>query len=253
MAQSRGPHTPKNGWEKRWLGQALELLLRTPAILVVHAASVLFAGAAFAAIKGQGILTVLMLCALAACPIVAHGLATWFIARADGRCDASLETLVVRLKPMVGTAFVGVFALAAVGIMMSGMIPNAPADPETPPRQAANSLVAIARMGLFIHTGIYAGLSVVSLLWLPAIASLQMTLSEARHVQRSLFNMPMAIWLSMIMVALYGVDMFAGVHPIAGLLALCLRDAWFYVAAREIVGGLDDNGHPASETALQTS
>lgn len=254
MAQSRGPHTPKHGWEKRWITQAFALVLRSPAILAVHLCAFLFAGVASDAVQGQGIVTVLTLCAITIFPLLAHGLATWLIARADGRCDVDLNTLVARLKPLIVVAFLSMFAFMAVGVMLTNLFPSAPADPEAAAQAAqATGLHRIMGLGMMIESGVYLGLSIVSMLWLPSIASLEMSLSEARHVQHRVFEMPMAIWITMMVVVIHSVSFFAAIHPIAGLLALCLRDAWFYVAAREIIGGLDDNGHPAHDTALQTS
>lgn len=255
MAKSLGPYTPKEGWEKRWLVQAFELAVRSPMILLVHIAFIFLIAGLKQVTEEQGLLAFLAIPLMIAVATFAHGLSTWIIAGSDGRTDADVATLVKRVAPIAKIVLLVAIAVTSVVMMLSAAGPEPVAVDAAAAAVKTSQSHAITMLYGAIATEqlSYVVVSAFAVLWIPSIASLEMDFRQARHVHRFVLDLGLKFWLPMIVSVLVLTDVFISIHPIVGVLFICLRDAWFYVAAREIVVGIDENGHPATQTSLQTS
>lgn len=252
MSLSMGPHLPKAGWQKRWVVQSLQLAGRAPAAFVVLLASVGVIGAISMVLAmlflrpGSSSLTVHSLMSLAT--IIALPLRILvgnFILRADGRGWRDLSEVLDVTRTALPFVVMVEIALLTLDLLFGfgSSMKEAGAAP------ALGMAEATIRLGLVAFCAIEMTLWVWNALWIGTMPALHINAGEANKLDSLLRQKSIRFWIT-IMVLQYVVRSIVLQLPtLLGLGLFFLNCVWIYVAAREVIGGIDDNG--IEETAAQ--
>lgn len=244
MAQKLGPHTPKKGWALRWTRQAGGLLLRAPLALLVLAATVLalgaLGGAARNVMAGPGVIAVTA--ALAAFAILPATLISDLLLRADGQGGRSPAELWDIARPYLLPTFALMGLQGLVDLLLPGL-----AGPAVP---VATGAELALRTGVAAYLGAASVLAVLNVFWLGSSAALGLRPAEAWALQERISEREGKVFLALLVMTLMLAQLATVLPPVVALFAILAYQAWNYVAAREVLGGIDENGTPESAVDL---
>lgn len=238
MAMSMGPHQPKAGWSVRWVKQALQLAIASPAGFLVMILALLVAALVREALRDMGLTSfgsfigqALIAAALLPCLVLTINQ----IMRADGRGSMTLVELVDLSKRVVPVAFAVLGILSAISWAM-------------PPRAGAASLGEGSALGLFLGGGIRVWVlaemvcCMANPFWLGSSSALRLGVSEAIASHSIMVMKLRVVWMTAVVVTIWTSNLLMSLPVEILLPILYLRLCWQYVAAREVLGGIDENG-----------
>ncbi len=260
MACGAGPYLPRPGWGSRWVRQAADLCLRSPAALAIT-------GAAFFAIGivatetvnlyGLGVLLSLVLalsgCAGAASMMAVHAI----LMREDGYSGLDIGDLGPRISGVmpiilgVNLVIASSISLLVWAILSPNISPVMLGGPEDP-SDVLTIFGAVHGMGaLGISNGMIASIIIMPL-WLATATCMGMGADEASAVDYSMTGDVRRILRTIFLVLLVWCAVVGIVPWYVAIPGTLFVNAWTYVAAREIFGGISENGETAGEPAPST-
>lgn len=235
--QGSGPHVPERGWETRWILQALDLGLHAPAAFLILLVSVIIFGMAFIGLRPffpgpwGAVLLMSGAVALACAPVMMiHGALMW----ADGTGSLGAGQAMARARSLGVTAFLFTSAMLSMHVIF----PKAPA----PAAPIPDLFQLILKIGLKPVLSIHVSLMIVNPICLALTAGIGFSAREAMMASLRMFMRMSPVWLALMFgttVAASGLLRLPSVLSIPGSLILI---AWTHVAAREIFGGIRQNG-----------
>ncbi|WP_375264181.1 hypothetical protein [Palleronia sp.] len=238
MAMSMGPHQPKAGWGIRWVKQALQLALASPAGFLVMILGLLVAALLRGALRELGLTSfgyfagqALIAAALLPCLVLTINQ----IMRADGRGSMTLADLVDLSKRIVPVAFAVLGILSAISWAM-------------PPRTGPISIGEGSAFGLFLGGGVKVWVlaemvcCMANPFWLGSSSALRLGVSEAIASHSVMVMKLRVVWMTAVVVTVWTSNLLMSLPVEILLPILYLRLCWQYVAAREVLGGIDENG-----------
>lgn len=238
MAMSMGPHQPKAGWGIRWVKQALQLALASPAGFLVMLLALLGAALLRAALREMGLTPFGHFASQA---MIAAGVVPFLvltinqIMRADGRGAMTLDELAELSKRIVPVAFAVLGILCTLSWAM-------------PPRPGPMAVGADTALGQFLGGGLKVWLlaemvcCMANPLWLGSSSALRLGLQEALSIHTIMVMKVRVVWITAVIVTVWSNNLLMSL-PVEILLPLLyLRLCWQYVAAREVLGSIDENG-----------
>ncbi|MCW3782558.1 hypothetical protein [Defluviimonas salinarum] len=250
MAAGAGPYTPKAGWEWRWFVQACQLCLRAPEALILFAGWVLVAGAVIVGLRPHIpsiSAAILLIASMSAASVPAVTACHWFLMRSEGHGGGLGRVLRgSREAALVALAVNSIFILLA--LLLPPIVPVA--DIAAGPRPS--EIDQVLRGGILTVTAAHVATLIIMPLWLPAIAGLIMPLSQARlSGVLILVRMP-RVFLALTVGIFGGIQLARLLPPVVGVAVTFLLISWTYVAAREIFGGISENGERAARLVPST-
>ncbi|MCE6959698.1 hypothetical protein LAZ40_11775 [Cereibacter sphaeroides] len=234
-----GPHLPERGWETRWLIQAGELAFHAHRAFLVLLATVVLYGAA-------GCLLVSFVPSIWGFALVSSGLAAFAaipvllihgeLMKADGSGDVDCDAALVRGLPLIKATFL------VTSIMMATML----AIP-SPPHQAAMApppdlVEVVLRYGIRAVTSLHVSLVMVNPLCLALVAGMGFSLRESAGASLRMVMRMLPVWASILFGTVLASSLLTRTPPILAVPGLLFLIAWTHVAAREIFGGIRENG-----------
>lgn len=238
MAMSMGPHQPKAGWGIRWVKQALQLAIASPAGFLVMLLALLMAALVRAALREIGlppfahfVSQAMLAAALLPCLVLTINQ----IMRADGRGSMTLAELIELSKRIVPAAFVALGILCTISWAM-------------PPKPSAAALAEGSALGVFLAGGIKIWVlaemvcCMANPFWLGSSSALRLGVSEAVASHSIMVMKLRVVWMTAVVVTVWTSNLLMSLPAEILLPVLYLRLCWQYVAAREVLGGIDENG-----------
>ena len=241
-----GPHRPKDGWQLRWIQQGAALCLAAPLAFLVLGLAALLLGAGVAQVRENlsGLGRTAALAGLAALSLLPAVLVSNLFLQADHRGRRSFNEILGIVRPMAGPGF------AVIGLLLFVSLHVMPPSPASAAVASAISamepLERVLADGLRIYLFGAMSVAIFNPLWTGSAAAMGLGLQEAWFLHRRMLATQLRLTLILFGVGIYASNIILAVHPLASLLLVLLREAWFYVAAREVLGGIDENGHPES-------
>lgn len=252
MSLSMGPHLPKAGWQKRWVLQSLQLAGRAPAAFVVLLASAALIGAltiVLAALFLQAessslaVQSIMALSAVLALPL--RVLVGNFIMRADARGWRDLSDVMAISR----TALPFVVGVEIAMLALDLLFGFGGGGKEGGAAPALGMAEATLRFGVVAFCAVEMTLWVWNPLWVGTMPALHIGAGEANKLDSLLRQKSLRFWLTLMVVQYLVRSVVLQLPTLMGLGLLFLNCIWIYVAAREVIGGIDDNG--IEETAAQ--
>ena len=237
MAKGMGPHQPKPGWPTRWPKQALQLALASPGGLLIMLTSIIVAAAARGALVDLGLNSFgrhMMQAFLGAALLPALILTVNQIMRADGRGAIPLSEILELSRRMAPAA------LATLGAMcfLSWLLPD-------PPRGAAGGGSDLSRFlggGISVWVLVEMICCMLNPFWLGSSTALKLGFNEALTAHNMMIMRVRAAWLTAVIAIIWVSGPLIRLPVEIVIPLLYFRICWQYVAAREVMGGIDDNG-----------
>jgi hypothetical protein len=231
-----GPHIPERGWERRWPLQALDLAFAAPAAMAVLIAGVFALGLlstlAVSALPSRWTMVLVgALSAAAAVPVivVVHG----FLLQADGHGRQSISDLLRKSRSAMAPVFLVHSAMAAIFLRSHGV-------GTTPPAQ--DVIEAVFAAGMQSVLSAHVALTLINPLWIPLIPGFGFSLREAAFASTRMVAKMLPVWMTICLaISLVG-NLALSMPAMVGVPLILLLVAWTYVAAREIFGGISQNG-----------
>jgi hypothetical protein len=231
-----GPHIPERGWERRWVLQAFDLAFAAPAAMAILIVGAFVLGLSFQAattlIPGfwMTILAGAAVSALAA-PLTTliHGL----LLHADGHERQSTRCLLRSGTPGIAPTFLihSAFAVIFARFPEAGDAASSRDDVE-----------AIFTSGIMAFTSAHVALTIVNPLWLALLPSLGMPAREAAFASTRMVGRMLTIWIALCMGINVTGTVALSLPAMLGMPLLMIMTAWTHVAARDIFGGISENG-----------
>lgn len=231
-----GPHIPGRGWERRWILQALDLAFAAPAAMATLIAVAVGLGLVFqvsvSAAPGfpMFILAGASVAALAA-PMVSlmHG----FLLEADGHGRQTWRRLLRSGAPAMAPTFLIHSAMVAIFARMPEASDAAPSRDE---------IEIVLSSGMSAILSAHVALTIVNPLWLALLPSLGLSLREASFASSRMAGRMLQIWMALCLgISLTG-NVALSLPALIGMPLILVMVAWTHVAAREIFGGISENG-----------
>ena len=252
-----GPHTPEKGWGLRWLKQSAQLCFRAPSAFAVMTVWVLLVGAlnkfVYEVIPGVGIVLVGSLVVTCASAMVIL-LVMQMLMQEDGHGSISIADLRDRarlLLPAIAIIqiimLVVAFTIALLMVLMTG--PHTGGAGTAAPA-ARNMFDAIVSEGVDSMFGALICGVIIMPLWLPASTGMEMTWTQARQASTIMHGKMPGVWnATALMPIVLGVVLTSMPFPVM-LAGSFLLISWLYVGAREVFGGISENGEKLAEMKL---
>lgn len=246
MTMNAGPYLPKAGWQKRWLVQALQLAGRAPAALaVLIAGAILLGGLTIGmalllvrpntpAIAIQAIMSVTAICALPLRLFIGN-----LLLRADARGWRSPSDIMDSSRSVLPVVVGMEVAMLAVSALL-GSLNAASAGTGTAP--SISAIEAALGLGVAALCSLEMTMWVWSVLWVGALPALHVGTGEAYAMDSALRQKSVRFWLALMAIQFFVRSFVLALPTLLGLGLLFVSFAWIYVAAREVLGGIDDNG-----------
>jgi hypothetical protein len=232
-----GPHRPRTGWALRWIRQAAALCVAAPMAFLTLGVAVLVLGIVglliHRAVPGLG--GTALASGLVALAVLPAAMVSNLLLAADGRGWRSVAELAGVVRPTL----LPVFAVAGGQGLLAACAPGTAAD-----LASLSELEAVMALGLSAYIGAVTVMAVLNVFWLGSCAALGLEPSDAWGLQEAISKREGAVFLTLLVVTLVAGQVLLLVHPALGLLALLAYQAWNYVAGREVLGGIDENGTP---------
>lgn len=236
--QGSGPHVPERGWETRWIMQALDLGLHAPAAFLILLVSVISFGMALIGLRpffpgpwGAVLLTSGAV-ALACAPVMMiHGA----LMQADGTGSLGAGQAIARARSLGVTAFLFTSAMLSMHVIF-------PRASGATPAPVSDLFQLILKIGLKPVLSIHVSLMIVNPICLALTAGIGFSAREATMASMRMIMRMTPVWLALMFgttVAASALLRLPSVLAIPGSLILI---AWTHVAAREIFGGIRQNG-----------
>lgn len=236
-----GPHRPRTGWALRWIRQALGLCVAAPMAFLTLGVAVLVLGMMGLAIHRTmpGLGGTALASGLVALAVLPAAMVSNHLLAADGRGWRSVAELAGVVRPIL----LPVFAVAGGQGLIAACAPGIALD-----LTSLSELEAVMALGLSAYIGAMTVLAVLNVFWLGSCAALGLEPSEAWSLQEIISKREGTVFLTILLVTLVAGQILLLVHPALGLVALLAYQAWNYVAGREVLGGIDENGTPEGAT-----
>lgn len=235
--QGSGPHVPERGWETRWVMQALDLGLHAPAAFLILIVAVLFFGVSLLAIvpfltgPWAGIIALSGAIAAASFPVLLiHGA----LMEADGTGSIPTAVALKRAQALGATAFLFTSAMLSLHVL----VPR-PAGAAAPVRDLFQYVFFL---GLKPVLSIHVSLMIINPICLALSAGVGFSPQENMMASLRMFMRMVPVWMALMFgttLAASGLLLLPAVLALPGAMVLI---AWTHVAAREIFGGLRENG-----------
>lgn len=247
MSGTAGPYKPKDGWQLRWIKQALHLLFNAPIALVTILVSSLSLGAADIFLQSVVpgpvgyIFSTSIFSAMAACLIA---MVCQMFLTAEGIAQ-SYKALVDGAKPIVITTFLCTSLITTIVMIMHLSRDASGADPFRLPEMSPEEYVLYRGATLIIMA--MQSMIIVNPLWHILGPTMNLSLEDAHKTFVRIFvTMPFIFHvLTYSTILISSISMMIG--PLAHLFVCTILIAWHYVAAREIYGGISKNNLKKSE------
>lgn len=235
--QGSGPHVPERGWETRWIMQALDLGLHAPGAFLVLLLSIVGFGVTLIGLRPflpgpwGAVLLYSGSVALACTPVLMiHGA----LMQADGTGRLDPGEAVRRGRSLAGTAFLFTSAMLSMHVV----VPRAAAPVAPPP----DLFQWILTLGLKPLLSIHVSLMIVNPLCLALTAGIGFSSSEALMASLRMFMRMAPIWLALMFGTTVVASGLLRLPPFIAIPGSLILIAWTHVAAREIFGGIRQNG-----------
>jgi hypothetical protein len=238
LGTTAGPHAPRPGWAWRWPRQALALAFASPAGFALLLGSSLVLGAASLALAlalpglWALILIIAAVTAASAWPLLAIFTS---LLRRDGHSPLPASQVWSLARPLAMTGYLGTVIIVTLGVFL---FPAREAGaPETP--EPASLVLGLGLRGIMtlIVTATW-----INPLWIAAIPGVGLDLAAARHGSRRLVLMAPAAWSVLSFGTIFAGSIVFHLPFALSALWVYLLICWLYVAAREIYGGISENG-----------
>lgn len=247
--QGSGPHVPERGWETRWIMQALDLGLHAPVAFLILLASVLVFGLGLIGLRP--FITgpwggVLLYAAAVSCATIPVLLIHGALMQADGTGNLSASAALRRGKPLVVIAFLCTSFLLAVNV-----VAPRPGAPVAPVKDVFQLVLAL---GLKSLLSIHVSLMLVNPICLALTAGIGFSAQEASMASLRIFTRMPAVWMALMFGTTVAASALLRLPSIIAIPGAIILIAWTHVAAREIFGGIRQNGtHRATSLASGTA
>ena len=232
-----GPHRPRTGWALRWIRQAAALCVAAPIAFLTLGIAVLVLGVLGLAIHRvvPGLGGTALAAGLVALAVLPVAMVSNHLLAADGRGWRGVGEMAGVVRPML----LPVFAVAGGQGLLAACAPGTAAD-----LTSLSELEAVMKLGLTAYIGAVTVMAVLNVFWLGSCAALGLEPSEAWSLQEIISKREGTVFLTLLLVTLVAGQLLLLIHPALGLVALLAYQAWNYVAGREVLGGMDENGTP---------
>jgi len=260
MTQSLGPHTPKSGYRQRWMRQAGALMLRAPltlVVLLVGSALLSIPAAAITALArislGVDLPTAALLMDIFSVPAVVAPLvlATALLLKAD----LDQPSAWADLWPVIRSGTVVAFLINGVILLVTTLIFDNPEPGDSAQAvfpESGGIFFAIAFLGKSALQNALIVCSIYSPFLLAGMLCARVSRSEIRAMdlifRRQNHAIHMEIFFTLVLLAILSLLM----GPL-GYFVLAYAAAWVYVATREVIGGISENGTPAPAPSRHTA
>lgn len=238
MSAAAGPYAPRPGWALRWPRQALGLAFATPAAFaLLLGASLVIGGVSLGLALALPGLWALILIIAGATALSAWPLLSIFtmILRRDGHSPLPAGQIRALARPLAMTGYLGTVVIVTLGIyLFPAREAGAPAVQEP-----ASLILGLGLRGVMtlIVTATW-----ISPLWVAAIPGVGLDLAAARHGSHRLVRIAPAAWSTLSFGTILAGSVVVHLPFALSALWVYLLICWLYVAAREIYGGIHENG-----------
>lgn len=240
-----GPNAPLEGWQTRWLKQAIGLLLQTPLAILIGLVGLIICAiiediVAFFILGVWGYILKVSITAMFGGLVPITICAT--LAIAEGHGTAKYEDIKSGLKNYMMIAFLLNTLIVFLAVVLQTMQINFEVNLE-----ATSDVMQRTGVDHFLYGGLMSitnGLIItmpVNILWIALISQMPMSPRKTLMSGILLIKKSFNAWNALILVTLFTTTLTLAIPTHFGIMLLIILSAWLYVAAREIFGGISSN------------